>query len=159
MLNIKQLLDSEIWTSDFKSYINAIDTDCDDEYVTFTGYVHKLNTPQFKFVEQSAYSKGFNYREKFFEYHVQIVFIPNSGMCFVNFVNRIPHFTRRNTTEEFLVFIRKEKYWSGVITSAKTQPYCRNFDINNGCFDGKRISSRKITEKNTSLIRYKIISV
>ena len=31
---------------DFESYINAIDVDDDSTDVTFTGFVHKLNTPQ-----------------------------------------------------------------------------------------------------------------
>ena len=39
---------------DFESFINAIDVDNDSEDVTFTGYVYKLNTPQFNFVKRSA---------------------------------------------------------------------------------------------------------
>ena len=39
---------------DFESYKNAIDVDFDSEDVTFTGYVYKLNTPQFNVVKQSA---------------------------------------------------------------------------------------------------------
>ena len=44
----------------FESYINAIDVDYDSEDVTFTGYVYKLNTPQFNVVKRSAYAKGTN---------------------------------------------------------------------------------------------------
>ena len=36
---------------DFERYINAIDVDYDSEDVTFTGYVYKLYTPQFKVVK------------------------------------------------------------------------------------------------------------
>ena len=43
---------------DFERYINAIDIDYDSEDVTFTGYVYKLDTPQFKVVKRSAYSRG-----------------------------------------------------------------------------------------------------
>ena len=45
---------------DFEIYINAIHVDYDSEDVTFTGYVYKLNTPQFNVVERSAYGKGTN---------------------------------------------------------------------------------------------------
>ena len=39
---------------DFERYINAIDIDYDSEDVIFTGYVYKLDTPQFKVVKRSA---------------------------------------------------------------------------------------------------------
>ena len=38
---------------DFESYINAMDVEYDSEDVTFTGYVYKLNTPQFNRVNRS----------------------------------------------------------------------------------------------------------
>ena len=37
--------------NDFERNMNAIDIDYDSEDVTFTGYVHKLNTPQFQVVK------------------------------------------------------------------------------------------------------------
>ena len=49
---------------DFESYINAIDVDYDSEDVTFTGYVYKLNTPQFNVVKGSAYCKGTNFMQE-----------------------------------------------------------------------------------------------
>ena len=36
---------------DFESYINSIEIDYGSEDVTFTGYVYKLNTPQFNVVK------------------------------------------------------------------------------------------------------------
>ena len=53
---------------DFERYINAIDVDYDSEDVTFTGYVYKLDTPQFKVVRRSAYGKGTNYMQEIVEY-------------------------------------------------------------------------------------------
>ena len=46
---------------DFERYISAIDVDYDSEDVTFSGYVYKLDTPQFKVVRRSAYGRGTNY--------------------------------------------------------------------------------------------------
>ena len=45
---------------DFESYLNAVDFDYDSRDVTFTGYVCKKNTHQFKVVKRSAYAKGTN---------------------------------------------------------------------------------------------------
>ena len=57
--------------NDFERYINAIDVNYDSEDVTFTGYIYKLNTPQFKFVKRIAYGKGTNYMQEIVEYHGQ----------------------------------------------------------------------------------------
>ena len=56
---------------DFERYINAIDIDYDSEDVIFTGYVYKLNTPQFKVVKRSVYGKGTNYMQEIVEYQGQ----------------------------------------------------------------------------------------
>ena len=52
---------------DFGSYINAIDIDYDSEDVIFTGYILKVNTPQFKFVERSPYGRGNKNMQKIVE--------------------------------------------------------------------------------------------
>ena len=72
---------------DFESYIKAIDIEYDIENIIFTGYVTKLNTPQFKVVNQSAYAKGINYMQEIVEYHGQICCNPTSGMCFTQCIN------------------------------------------------------------------------
>ena len=54
---------------DFESYINAIDVDYDNEDVTFSGYVYKLNTPQFNGIKGSAYGNGTNYMQEIVKYH------------------------------------------------------------------------------------------
>ena len=61
------------------------------------------------------------------------------------------YFTKKNYTDEFLTFIRTEKYRSGVMTSARIQPFLRKHIINIGCFDGTRINPRNITQRNTSM--------
>ena len=37
------------------------------------------------------------------------------------------------------------------MTSARIQPLCRKYNINIGCFDGTRTSSRNITQRSTAL--------
>ena len=133
---------------DFESYINAIDIDYDSEDVTFIGYVYKLNTPQFKVVKRSAHAKGTNCMKEILEYRGRNCFIPTSGMCFIKCNN---YFTQKNYTEEFKDFIRNGKYRSGVMTSARFQPFFRNYNINIGCCDGKRINPRTFTERIKAL--------
>ena len=138
---------------DFETYIIAIGVDCDIEDVTFTGYVYKLNTPQFKVVKRSAYDEGTNYMKEIVDYLGQYVYIPTSGMCFIKCIK---YFTEKNYTEVFRDFIRNEIYRSGVMTSARLQPFCRKRNINIGCFDGKKINPRNVTERKTSLFIHKI---
>ena len=138
---------------DFESYINAIDIDYDSEDVTFTGYVYKINIPQFNIVTRSAYGRSTNYMQEIVEYHGQNCYIPTSGMCFIKFIN---YFTEKDYTEEFLTFIRSEQRRSNVMTSARIQPFCENYNIDIGCFDGTRMNPRNLTQRNTSLFIYKI---
>ena len=133
---------------DFERYINAIDIDYVSDDVIFTGYVYKLNTPQFKVVKRSAYGRGTNYMQEIVEYHGQNCYIPNSGMCFIKCINR---FTKKDYTEEFLTFIRSEQRRSNVMTSARVGSFCRRYNINIGCFDGMRINPRNITQRDTAL--------
>ena len=54
---------------DFASYVSSIDIEYDSEDVTLTGYVYKLNTPQFEVAKRSAYPKGTNYLIENVDYH------------------------------------------------------------------------------------------
>ena len=133
---------------DFESFINAIDIDYDSEDVTFTRYVYKLNTPQFKVVKRSTYGKSNNYMQEIVEYHGQNCYIPTSGMCFIKCLN---HFDKKGYTEEFLTFIRTEQGRSNVMTSARIQPFCRKYNINIGYFNGTMINPRNLTQRKTAL--------
>ena len=70
------------------------------------------------------------------------------------FQKSINYFTNKDHTEEFLTFIRSGQYRSGVMTSARIQPFCRKYNINIGCFNGTRINRRNLTQSNTSLFIY-----
>ena len=133
---------------DFENYINAIDVDYDSEDVTFTGYVYKLNTPQINVVKRNAYGKSTNYMQQIVEYHRQNCYIPTSGKCFIKCIN---YFTKKDFTDEFLTFIRSDQRRSHVRTSARNQPFCINYNINIGCFDGTRRNPRNLTQGNTAL--------
>ena len=107
---------------DFESFINAIDTDYDSEDVTFTGYVYKWKTPQFKIAKRSCYGKGTNYMQEIVESHRQDCYILTTGHCFMKFN---VYFSKKDYTEEFLTFIRTNDYQSGVMASARIQPFCK----------------------------------
>ena len=40
------------------------------------------------------------------------------------------------------------------MTSARIQPFCKNYNINISCFDGTRINPRNLSQRNTSLFIY-----
>ena len=133
---------------DFERYINAIDIDYNSDDVIFTGYVYKLDTPQFKVVKRSAYGKGTNHMQEIVEYHGRNCYIPTSGVCFIKCIK---YFTKKDYTEEFLTSIRSKHRRSNVMTSARVGSFCRKYNINIGCFDGTRINPRNITQRDTAL--------
>ena len=135
-------------TDDFESYIDAIDIDYDSKDVTFTGYIYKLNKPQFKIVKRSAHGKGTNCMQEIVEYLRQNCYIPTSGNCFIRCIN---YFNIKIYTDEFLTFIRSEQRCSNVLTSDRIQPFYRKYNINIGCFDGTKKNPRNITQRNTAL--------
>ena len=100
----------------FESYINAIDVDYDSEDNTFTGHVYKIDKLQFKIVERNVYDKGTNHMHEIVEHQGQNCYLPTSGHCFIKCIK---YFTNKEYTEEFLAFIRSEKYRSGVMKSAR----------------------------------------
>ena len=109
---------------DLESHKNALDVEYDTDDVTFTGYVFIINIPQFNVVKRSTYAKGTNYMKKIVEYYGQNCYIPTYGMCSIKCSNC---FTKKDYTEEFLSFIRIEKYRSGVMTSGRFQPFCKKY--------------------------------
>ena len=106
---------------DFESSINAIDNSgYDSDDIIFTGWLYKLNTPEFKKVNRSQYGRGTDFKQDIVEYIGNSCYIPTSGNCFIKFIN---YFTKKDYTEEFLTFL----------TSARIQPFCRKHNINIGC--------------------------
>ena len=103
--------------------------------------MHKLNTLEINKVNRSHYGRGTDFKQDFVEYTGNICFIPTSDNCFIK-CNK--YLTGKDYTEEFLTFLRTEKYQSGVMASARIQPFCKKYNINIGCFDGTRINPRTI---------------
>ena len=75
-------------------------------------------------------------------------------MVFV-FIKCFNYSTKIDYTEEFLTSIRTEKYRTRVMNSAIIPPFCRKYNIDIGCFNGKKITPRNISQRNTSLFIYK----
>ena len=134
---------------DFESYINAIDNcgyDSDD--FIFTGWLYKLNTPEFKKVNMSQYGRGTDFKQDIVEYIGNNCCIPTSGNCFIKCIN---YSTKKDYTEDFLTFIRNEQRRSNVMTTARIQPFCKKHNINIGCYDGIRVCPRNITQRNIAI--------
>ena len=134
---------------DFESYINAIDNSgYESEDVISTGWLYKLNTPEFKKINRSQYGRCTDFKQDILEYIGNNCYIPTSGNCFIKCIN---YFTKKDYTEEFLTFIRTEQGRSNVMTSARVQPFCRKHNINLGCCDGFRVCPRNITQRKTAI--------
>ena len=101
---------------DFETYNNAKEKkgyDSDD--VIFTGWLYKLNTPEFKKVNRSQYAGGTVFKQDIVEYIGNNCCIPTSINCFIKCIN---HFTKKDYTKELSTFIRTEERRSNVMTSA-----------------------------------------
>ena len=134
---------------DFETYLNAIDNggyDCED--VIFTGWLYKLNTPDFKKANRSQYGRGTDFKQGIVEYIGNNCYNPTSVNCFIKCIN---YFTKKDYTEEFSTFIRSEQRRSIVITSARIQPFCGKHIIKIGYFNRKEILPRTFTQRNTAL--------
>ena len=107
-----------------------------------------MNTPEFKKVNRSQYGRGTDFKQDIVEYIGNNCYIPTIGNCFIKCIK---YFTRKDYTEEFLIFIPTEQRRSNVMTSARVQPFCRKHKINIGSYDGFRVCPRKITQRNIAL--------
>ena len=84
---------------DFENYINSIDNaGYDSEDVIFTGWLYKLNTPEYKKVNRSRYGRGTHFIENIVEYIGNNCYIPTSGNCFIKCIN---YFTKKFVQKSF----------------------------------------------------------
>ena len=107
---------------DFENYIIAIDINYDSEDIIFTGWLYKLNTPHFIRINRSQYGKGTDFRQYIVEFTGSNCCTPTGGNCYLKYIK---YFTKKDYLQDFSTSIRTEKYRSGVMTSARIQPFCR----------------------------------
>ena len=84
---------------DFETFINAIERcghDSDD--VVFTGWLYKLNTPEFKKINRSQYGRGTDFEQDIVEYIGNNCNFPTSGNCFIKCFK---YFSNKDHTQEF----------------------------------------------------------
>ena len=104
--------------------------------ILFTGWLYKLNTPEFNKVNRSQNGRGTGLKRDSVEYIGNNCYIHTSSKSFIKCFNCL---TGKDYTEEFLTFIRTEQRRSNVMTSARIQPFCRKFKINISYYDGFRV--------------------
>ena len=70
---------------DFENYINAIDNSgYDSEDVIFTGWLYKLNTPEFKKVNRYQYGRGTDFKQDIVENIGNNCYIPKAVIVLSN---------------------------------------------------------------------------
>ena len=105
---------------EYEACINAIDEGYDARDAIFNGYIHKLNTPQFKKVNRNQYGNGCDFKHEIFDYRGKNCFIPTKVYCFVKCINFL---TGQHFKQQYLDFIRNEKRRSNIMTKARIQPF------------------------------------
>ena len=86
---------------DFESYIKSIEVDYEGEDVIFTGWLRKLNTPQFNRTKRYQYGKNTDYKQDIAENRGKNCYIPTSGNCFVRCIK---YFTDKDYKKVFFNF-------------------------------------------------------
>ena len=119
--------------TDYEGYINAIDQKYDSENASFSGFIYKIDTPQFKLVNRSQYGNSCFFKHEVIEYRGNNCFILTKGYCFVKCSNFI---TGQSYKQQYLDFIRNERSRSNIMTKARIQPFCRANIIFLTYFDG-----------------------
>ena len=74
---------------DFETCINFIDDDYDSEDIIFTGWLYKVNKPEFNKINRSQYGRGKDFEQEIFEYTGNYCYIPTSGICFIKCIIHI----------------------------------------------------------------------
>ena len=72
---------------DFENFIDSLDNDYNSEDVTFTGFVYKINTPQFNVVKRSVHAKNTGYMQEIVEHRGQNYYVPKNDHCFLKYKN------------------------------------------------------------------------
>ena len=121
-----------------------MDVDYDSEDIVLTGWLYKINAPEFNRVNRSQIGRGTDFIHDIVEYIGNNFYKPTNGNSFLRGVKFL---TGKVYTEEFLTFIQTEQRQSNVMTSARSQPFRGKYNKNIGCFDGIRVCPRKITKK------------
>ena len=92
---------------DFETYTNDIyNGGYDSEYVLFTGWLYKTNTPEINKVNRSQYGRGTDFKQDIVEYIGNNCYIPTSGTCFEKCIN---YLTKKDYTHEFLPLFEQIK--------------------------------------------------
>ena len=73
---------------DFGTYINATDNGgYNSEAVILTGWLYKLNTPEFDKVNGSQYARATDLKQDIVENTGENCYIPTSVICFIKCIN------------------------------------------------------------------------
>ena len=90
----------------YEDYINSIDEGYEAEDAIFIGYLHKIITPQFNFVNRSQYAIGCNFEHQFHEYRGNNCDVPSNGYCFIKCINLL---TGEDYKRKYVDFIKNEQ--------------------------------------------------
>ena len=117
----------------------------------FSGYIYKIDTPQFNLVNRGQKGNGCDFKHEIIEYRGNNCFVPTKEYCFVKCIKLI---TGKNYKQQNIDFITNEKRRSIIITKARIQPFCRANNINLEQIDGTRVFPRSVTDGNNALFFY-----
>ena len=133
--------------TEFEHYIKSIEDGYDAEHAIFSGYIYKINAPQFNLVIRSQYGIRCDFKREI--WNIEVIFVLFQLKDFV-LSNVLKYSNGEDYKQQFLVFFRNEKRQSKM-TNARIQPFSTANNINLGYSDGILVFPRMVTERNIAL--------
>ena len=120
--------------------------------VLFSGEMIKY-TQVFSKVKRSNYATGCDVRQKIIEYRSCLVYIPEANECFRKCIEIIH---QKGYSQENREFIKQSYNCKNMMTQAKIQPFCRQYNLNVGFYNVKQktILPRSVKQRNLCLYNH-----
>ena len=108
-------------------------------------------TTVFNQVKRSNYGKGCDGFQKILEYKEKLCYIPTGNACFRKCLE---FFCKSDFSAEYKEFLLDSDRCKNIMTSAKIQQFCRNYNINLNVYNKKQrsILPKTITERGICLL-------
>ena len=117
--------------------------------ITFTGELIRY-TKTFNKIKRSNLGVGCDVFKKIAEYRGNLCYIPEENECFRKCLEFI---YKKDFSQQYCDFIKESQRNKIIMTSAKTQPFCKKHIINLGVYNTKQqeILTKSVTEQRICL--------
>ena len=118
--------------------------------ITFTGELIRY-TKTFNKIQRSDYGTGCDSLKKIVEYRGDLCYIPEENECFRKCLDFL---YEKDFSQQYRDFIKESQRNKNIMTSAKIQPFCKEYNINVGGYGPKQKNSTTFYKRTKSMFLY-----